>query len=140
MTTQENRSVSRLCLDQAGISADSKNQEDSWEWVKYVCSEEINGTIAVDARNCLPARLSVVGKYAERVKMTAPDMDGMVIANSLGRSIYGEFWHPPSAWGEVWNPHRDKVRMDGEAVEPNVKAGAEAVRKNWNEYFARFNM
>jgi ABC-type glycerol-3-phosphate transport system substrate-binding protein len=130
----------RLCNDYGCITADSKNHDAAWSWISYVSSPGMAERFSVDLRQCLPARMSVVGKYADRLAGTFPEVDGKVVSDALERCTYLEYWSPPTEWSEIWNPYVDQIRF-GEAPTAQVLPEAkQKVQENWDEYYARFNM
>ena len=134
------RFPNRLCMDQASIFADSRLHDESWEWIKYISSEDISFRYSVDLRECLPARISHIPKYAERLNPTLPEgVDGGVLAEGLGYAHYQEAWPPPTGWLEdIWTPAQDKVLNNTQPASEVYPETRELLQANWDEYYAQF--
>ncbi|MEN6478198.1 MAG: extracellular solute-binding protein [Anaerolineales bacterium] len=134
------RFINRLCMDQAAIFAKAKFHDESWEWVKYISSEEISYRYSVDLRECLPARISQIPKYGERLAPTfSAEIDANMIAEGLAYSHYEEAWPPPTGWlNDIWTPYSEKVLYNTEPASTAYPECRELLQKNWDEYYAQF--
>lgn len=130
----------RTCMDQATIFAKSKHNDESWEWLKYISSEDISFRYSVDLRECLPARLSHIPKYGERLKPTMPqDVDVDVVAESLPYGHYSEAWPPPTGWiDDIWNIYNQKVKLNTATAFECYPECRDLIQANWDAYYAQF--
>lgn len=132
------RYINRLCMDQGSMFTGGKHHDEAWEWIKFCSSPEMSFRFSVDLRECLPARKSAIPRYGERLAMRMPDVDGDVVAESLGYSWYEEYWTAPVEWDEVYNPARDKIRLEGVPPAEVLPEAQRRVQILFDEYYAQF--
>lgn len=136
----ESRQHSVQYLDNGWMAAAGKHKDEAWQWLSYLTSPGMAERFSVDLRQCLPARISVVDKYAERMAATIPTLDGKVISAALVRSQYLEYWAPPTEWSEIWNQYADKFRAGEATAAEAMNEVAPLIQENWDEYYSRFKL
>ena len=127
-----------LCLDEGLITQKSKNHDASWEWIKYMNTPEMSVAWAVGLRECLPARLSLVSAYAERMSARTPGIDFQVLPDALPYAAYTEYWAPPTGWEELWNPVVDQINAGERPAAEALEEVAPILQENWDDYYAQF--
>jgi ABC-type glycerol-3-phosphate transport system substrate-binding protein len=134
----EGRKAIGLCMDSGRITEKSKFHDATWEYLAWIASPEMAVRYSVDLRDCLPARISTFDKAAARIEDKYPGIDGRIPLDAMEWAKYGEYWRPPTEWGDLYAPFTDRIRAGECTAAEGLEPAAEVLRGNFAEYWTRF--